>query len=697
MKKIFLFYISAIISLGSFAQKNIDRSNPPKPGPAPVIEFKDPVIFKLPNGMTVLVVENHKLPKISASLRIDQGPILEGPKAGAMQLMGQMLREGTKKRQKDEFDLMIDKVGASLNLNSAGGSVSSLTRFFDNSFMLFAEALQEPSFPEASLDKLKKQTITGLKSSEKSASAIANRVSTALSYGKNSAMGEFETEETIKSISLDDIQHFYKNFITPSRSFLTFIGDIKPETAKALATKAFGNWKGKKLSLPVIPVSDNVKTTEINIIDVPTTVQAEISVSNVIYNPMSNPDYHALLIANQILGGGAESKLYMNLREKYGFTYGSYSEVGNGRFMSKFSGSAQVRTEKVDSAVVEIIREMENMRNGNITEEELATAKAVYNGAFAINMEEPSRAASFASNILINNLPKDFYRTFLQKINNLTIADIQRVSKKYFLSNQSRIFIIGNESKILPNLARLGYPVKKFDKYANPIKDKPADVSVKETDKNTDPISAYKLVDDYLKAIGGKEEVKKLSSMKMTTNMEMMGRQFEGLELRKMPNKKSNVMKMGEMTVFQMLFDGSKGYQAQMGQKKEMDEKEIKEMLDDKGVVPQLAYLGPDYSISYIGTGKAAGEDAYKLKVVKPSGKVSVEYYSQKSGLLLREEGTSDAGGQETMQAAEYGNYKKVGTVMFPHTITQQIGEMEINMTAKEIKVNEDVSDEDFK
>src|SRR5690606_34703554 len=142
---------------------------------------------------------------------------------------------------------------------------------------------------------------------------------------------------------------------------------------------------------------------------------------------------------------------------------------GNGRFQSRFNASAQVRSEKADSAIVEMLNEIENMRKGNITEEELAIAKAKYNGSFALGMEDPARAASYATNILINNLPKDFYRTFLQKINQVTVADVKRVSNKYLNKDNSRIVIVGNAEKILPNLNRLGFPIKHFDKYANPV------------------------------------------------------------------------------------------------------------------------------------------------------------------------------------------------------------------------------------
>lgn len=696
MKKLLSIVFLSIIALQVSAQ-DIDRSKQPKPGPAPEISFRDPVIFNLPNGMTVLVVENHKLPKVTATLNIDRGPILEGDKAGVISLMGQMLAEGTTQKPKDKFDEEVDLLGADVNLFSSGGSTSALTRYFDKAFMLMAEALKSPALPAESFEKLKKQALTGLKAGEKSASVISGRVGTALSYGKNTAMGEFETEESIKALTLNDIKEAFKNYITPSRSYLTFVGDITPEQAKVLAMKAFGDWKGKKLSLPEIPPVENVKGTEINFVDLPTAVQGEITVSNLVQNPMSNPDYHTLLVANQILGGGSESKLFMNLREKHGFTYGSYSSIGNGRWQSQFKSTAQVRSEKADSAIVELMNEIDNMRKGNITQEELDIAKAKYNGSFALGMEDPAKAATYASNILINNLPKDFYRTFLKKINATTINDVKRVANKYFDKDHSRIVIVGNGAKVLPNLTRLGYPIKKYDKYANPVVEKSNEVSIKESEKTSDAISAFSIIEDYLKAIGGKEEAKKLNSMKASFTMDMMGRQFEGTELRLAPNRRYAEIRMGAMKVMQQNFDGAKGYQAQMGQKKEMDEDDIKEAMDDRALIPQLHYISNDYKTLYLGTGKVGSEDAYKLKVTKPSGKVTVEYYSTKTGLLLREESTLSMGGNDMTQTIDYGNYQKVGNVLLPFTITQSVGEQEMPMIIKEIKINEGVTEADFK
>jgi zinc protease len=314
--------------------------------------------------------------------------------------------------------------------------------------------------------------VTNLKSHERRATAISGRVVNALLFGRNHPYGAFETEQSLNSITLDDVKMAYEKQVTPSRGYMTFVGDIKPEAARALAIKAFGDWKGAVLTLPVLAKVSNPVKTEVDMVDVPNAVQSEITVTNLIDLPMGSPDYHALLLANQILGGGADAKLFRNLREKHGFTYGAYSAIGSGRFQSTFSASASVRNEKVDSAVVEFLKEINVMRTEKVSTDVLQDAKNLYNGSFALGLENPARGAGFASSILINNLPKDFYRTYLQKLNAVTADDILRVSKKYFGHDHARVVIVGKTEQFLPGLKKMDFDVRQFDSYAEPLKTK---------------------------------------------------------------------------------------------------------------------------------------------------------------------------------------------------------------------------------
>ena len=362
-----------------------------------------------------------------------------------------------------------------------------------------------------------------------------------------------------------------------------------------------------------------------------------------------------------------------------------------------FKATAQVRTDKADSAVAEIISEILAMRDGNITEEQLASAKAVYNGSFALGMEDPARSARLASTILINNLPKDYYRTYLQKINAVTVQDLKRVSKNYFSEGNSRIGIVGNADKIMPQLLRLGYAIKKYDIYGDPVIDAPKEINKEESVKTTDKVSAFSIVEDYLKAIGGKEEAKKITAIDRTIAMEMMGRSFEGSQKQLAPNKQVTEIKMMGQTVFKRSFNGINGFSQQGPQKKDLTMEEISDFNDDKSMIPQLSYTSANYKIEYLGAGKVDGEPTYRLKVVKPSGKTSVEQYSIKTGLLLQEESTTNAGGQEINQTTTFSDYRKTGTVLLPYKFVQSTGEQEVTINTTAIKLNEGVTEEDFK
>ncbi|MGC4234665.1 MAG: insulinase family protein [Niabella sp.] len=690
MKKIYIALAAVLLSAAVFAQ-TIDRSKKPRSGPAPVIKIADPAKFVLPNGMTVLVVENHKLPKVSASLSTNRGIILEGDKAGVIGLMGSMLNEGTTSLTKEEFDEKVEMMGATVSLSSGGGYVSALNRYFESGLMLMADALRNPAFHQENFDKLKSQEITGLKAQEKNAKAISSRMIRALSYGKNTASGEFQTIQTTEAITLDDVKSAYQKYLSPASSILTFVGDITPARAKELAIKAFGTWTGKKLVIAKdVPVANPGKT-EIDLIDIPSAVQSEITVANLINNPYSNPDHHALVLANHILGGGAESKLFMNLREKHGFTYGSYSNVGADRYQSMFSAGASVRNDKVDSAVAEIINEINNMRAGKINAEELATAKAVYNGIFAMRMENPQTTASYATTILIHNLPNDFYRTYLQKINAVTVADIKRVAEKYFNSEGARIIVVGKADAVKPGLEKLGYPVKLFDAYANPVTASATPSAA--IDKN---ITAQGVIDKYIAAIGGKDALSKVNTLSCDVSMSVGGQTIGGVMKKSAPNKSLMHLSMQGMTVMKQVYNGKTGYQEQMGQKKEMGADELTVYSDIKGIFDQVYYSTEGFQLSAPTAEKVNGEDAYKIVVTKPGGKVSTEYYAVKTGLLIREESKIKAGGQEIEQSMDFGDYTAVGGIKLPGSMTQSVMGQSLELTMSNYKINEGVTDKDF-
>lgn len=682
----------------AWAQK-IDRSQKPKAGPAAMIRISDPVTFTLPNGIKVLVVENHKLPAVSASLTIDRTPVLQGEKTGIMGIMGGMLQEGTLTRSKAEFDEEVDFISATVSLSSEGGSVAALSRHFDKAFGLMADGLLHPRFSPESLDKLKTRQLTVLTAMEKNPSAIGNRVINAVLYGANHPFGEFETAEKISSLQLDDIKECYKQYMIPNNAYLVVVGDITVDKVKEMARKWLGGWKRGTTTNTQLVKPINVNETEIDLIDNPNSVQASVNVVNLIESSKKNPDYFALLVANQVLGGGANGYLFLNLREKHGYTYGASSKVFQDKFGAMFMAGASVRNAVVDSAIIQLLHEINRISSEKVEAKNLQRVKNGYNGSFALGLENKRMMADFALDIEREGLPKTFYKAYLQKINAVTAEDIQRVAKKYFLPNRARIFVVGKASEIAPKLEKLGYKINYFDIYARPVA---APVSNKKADTG---VSAKSVIEKYITAIGGRDAVRKITSMSMEAEGTVNGGGFMTSTKLMLPNRSLMVMNYMGNTVMKYVFDGEKGYQEAEGNKAQLPPDVTKMHTEKKSLFPELYYEQDKFLLSLEGKTKVNDKDAHKIKVSSPSGVVEYRYYEISTGLLLKVESSikpssgesGEESGEEMNTGQEYDEYKPVNGVMFPHSIAAIFGPQKINMKVTSVKVNEGVSEEDFK
>ena len=224
------------------AQAQVDRSVQPQPGPAPQINFGTPKEYRFDNGLTLMVVENHKLPQVSVSLRIDNPLAVEGEKAGLSGLLSSMMGKGSNNIPKDEFEEEVDFMGARLSLSAQGGYASALKRYFPRVFEMMADAVLNPHFLEQEFKKEVDKTLEGLKSSEKNVKTAARRVENFLSYGKDHPYGEYISQESVSRISMDDMDKLYQKNFHAQDAFITIVGDINFETAKKLTQKYFGKW-----------------------------------------------------------------------------------------------------------------------------------------------------------------------------------------------------------------------------------------------------------------------------------------------------------------------------------------------------------------------------------------------------------------------------------------------------------------------
>lgn len=441
----------------------------PKPGQPPIVNIKKPQSFTLPNGLKVLVVENHKLPKVTYNLTLDNAPYAEGTKKGVDELCSNLIGNGSSKISKDDFNEEIDFLGANINFNSTGAYASALSKYAGRILELMSYGTLYPNFTQEEFDKEKAKLLEGIKSQEKSVPAISNRVVDVLAFGKNHPSGEYMSEETINNVTLADVEANYNNYFVPENAYLVIIGDIKFNEIKPIVEKLFGSWKKKSTPKLSYPEPQNVAFTQINFVDVPNAVQSEISLVNTLNLKMNDKDFFPAAIATFILGGNFNSYLNMNLREKHGWTYGANSVIGSGKYVTKLKSTSSVRNVVTDSAVVEFIKEIKRIRTEKVSEELLNNVKAGYIGRFVMQVEKPQSIARYALNIETEDLPKDFYENYIRNISAVTPEQLLEAANKYFLLDNTRIIIVGKGEEVIPKLEQLKIPMFYFDKYGNQI------------------------------------------------------------------------------------------------------------------------------------------------------------------------------------------------------------------------------------
>ena len=688
--RIILLITTMLITFGVSAQ--LDRSIQPVGGPTPKIKLDKPKEFKLKNGIKVLVVENHKLPRVSYSLRIDGTPILEGEKAGVLSILGEMLGNGTTSIEKDVFNEEIDYLGANVSIGFRSSFASSLTKHNDRILELMADAIINPLLTVEEFDKTKDQLIESLKADEKSIDAIGSRVGNALSYGKNHVYGEFITEETLNKISYEDVIDFHKKYTYPNSAYIVVIGDVNYKEVKKSITEKFSVWKkAKKVENDVPVLTPNVGLTEVNFIDLPSATQSSIGVTNNVELKMNDEDYFTALITNNILGGGGEGYLFKNLREDKGYTYGAYSSLGSSRYgVARFSAGAKVRNMVTDSAVTEIVNEIVRIRTELVDAELLKNAKAKYVGNFIMRLERPQTIANYALNIKLNDLPEDFYETYLEKINAVTAEDVKRVANKYFKIANTRIIVVGKGSDVVENLEKVGFPINYFDKYANAVAKPVFNKAIPEG------MTALDVVDNYIKAIGGKDMLLNVNTLVSNMDVTIPGAPFKPMAISKqmMPNKISFEMKanMGGQTMSLMKrnFSGEKGYMEQQGQKMLMSEEEIMEAKNVEGIFEELYYS--ENQTELLSINSIDGEDVYKVKVVK-NEKTSYRYYAVESGYLISIEEEDE---NKNISSTKYGDYRSVNGIMMPYFMQVNAGGQNLEFNTTEVMVNTELKDSDF-
>jgi predicted Zn-dependent peptidase len=681
----------AIIFANSLSAQ-LDRSIVPESGPTPEIFFGKPQTFMLDNGLTVMVVENNKLPRASASLSFDNPLIFEGEIAGVSSILAEMIGNGTQSISKEDFIEEVDFMGASLNITGSGAFAGSLKRYFPRVLELMSQAVLEPLFTQEEFDNQKNLIKESLKTSEKDVSTAANRVQNFITYGSNHPNGEFVSQASLDKASFNDAVDFYNNFSSPNNAYLVILGDIEFEEIKSKVTELFSSWESKEVVSNSFPEPKNPDETEVIFVDMPNGVQSVVTVINTIDFNKKEADYFPALVATRILGGGGAGRLFNNLREDKGWTYGSYSSISESyKTKGLILAQAQVKNEVTDSAAVELLVELDKMRNKLVTDEELMSTKAKYTGNFVMSLENPATIAGFARNIITQDLPENYYNSFLENINNVTKEDVQNAAQKYFSPNKTRIFITGKGSEILEKIEGIEFNGKKlkvryFDQYGSETPRPDYSVS--------DDVTAESVISNYIKSIGGAEKLKSVSSIEIKATANLQGTVLEMYSLKNNQNQSLMTMTAMGMTLVKSVFNKYQGYNEVNGQRIPLSDEELEQAIINSALFSELNFdLG---SIELIGTSIVNEEKAYEIKITDNKS----VFYSAETGLKLKEFESQEVDGNLITGEVFYKEYKEVDGILIPSEINQVSASIPVpgGLTFKTsvIKLNVKTSDSDF-
>lgn len=683
MKRIFSIILLGLFVTGLFAQ--VDRSTPPAAGPAPKINIGEYKKFKLPNGLQVFVVENHKLPMVAYSLTLDLDPIFEGEAAGYTSLAGSLMRSGTKTRSKAQIDDAVDFIGATFNTSSQGMYARSLKKHSNTLLEIMSDVLMNPAFPQEELDKSLKQMNTAIQADKDDPGTIARNVAQTLRFGANDPYGELITEKTLENITVDKLKNYHQSYFRPNVAYLVIVGDITLKEAQAQAKKYFGKWKKAPVPKNFFELPKSYEQPKVAIANKDGANQSTIQVTHIVNLTPGHPDAIKASVMNQILGGGSfNARLFQNLREDKAFTYGAYSSLNTDKRIGSFTASSQVRTSVTDSALNEILYEMRRMRNELVAEEDLELVKNMMNGSFSRSLEDPQTIARFALNIERYKLPADYYSTYLEKLAAVTAKDVKEMANKYLKPDNAIILAVGDVSQIAEPMKAFSPKgeVTQYDFYGREVvkADAPSN------------ITAELVIKKYIESIGGKSALLAIKDMKTKGTMEIQGMKIEINTIQKAPNKILLEMLMGGNVISRQVFDGQNGKVTSPMGEQELEGAMLEEMKESAQIFPELEFETNGTKLELLGIEELDGKEVYKVQVVRPSGKTTTSFFGVKDGLKYREVTQSPQGTITTSMA----NYQTFSGVQMPTNMKQSVGPQSFDIIISSIEINTGVEDITF-
>lgn len=416
----------------------------------------------LSNGLRVVLLENHRVPTFTMQMVVLSGGLSDPSNyRGLATFTASLLREGTATRKSKDIAEQADTIGATLNATSGLAafttniSTSGLVENFDQTLEIFADVIRNPKFPQEEVDKYKQRQLAQLQVQRSIPQFLAAERYQRAIYGEHPAGLIVPPTDSIKRIMSSDLAGFHSTYYRPNNAMLAIVGDVTLKEIVPKLEKAFGGWQKGEVPATKIPAAPEQGAMRIQLIDRPGSVQTVLQLGNLGIERTSD-DYFSVLVMNQILGGGPAARLFLNLREDKGYTYGAYSNFGGSKFRGTVTSSSEVRTDVTEGAMREFMYELKRIRDEKVTPNELENAKRAIVGNFALSLEQPNALLQNIVTQKLYEMPAEYWDTYAAMVANITADDVQRAAQKYVSLSNLQIVAVGDASKAREILAKYG-------------------------------------------------------------------------------------------------------------------------------------------------------------------------------------------------------------------------------------------------
>ncbi len=455
---------------------NFDRSVMPGTGANPVVKVPGYWKKKMSNGARVVGANYDELPIVNVSITIPGGQLAlmkDTAKNGLASLTGSMLNEDTKNYTAEQFAVALQKLGSSVSVNNSFGgmrfSMQCLKKNLDATLALLEERMLRPSFTQDAFSRIQKQTMESFKQAKSQPTAIAGNVYSKLLYGTDNILGMDDngSEYTVKNLKLEDVNQFYQNNLTTQKAKIVIVGDVAEE--EIMPKLEFLNQLGKaKTKLKAPKVKPSTASTKIYIVDVPKAAQTEFRVGKVVkmkYDPTG--EYYQCDLMNYVLGANFNSRLNLNLREDKGWTYGARANFSGDKYRVEYTFSSGIRANATDSALTEVLKEINQYAANGIKDDEIAFMKSAIGQRDALQYETPGQKSGFVSRLLEYDLEGNYVDKQTEMLNTINKEKINALSKKWLQTNNVIILLVGDKTKMLPGIEKFGYEIIELDSDGN--------------------------------------------------------------------------------------------------------------------------------------------------------------------------------------------------------------------------------------